>query len=179
MMRDSLKLEEQAIMAWDASDDEKAEALRLAKQSLENTIITSEIWNSHPEGGDPSIRYSTIVDADGKPWLTFRWWSALDDIAPTYYFDIVDPASHKVLKPPKDLQILNVWAASIDVLPTKEQGHAHATAKAIVENGKVIRVPTPIPENYDERYKATAGSILVVLCDYQVVGHVQVPVVVV
>ncbi|KZV60187.1 hypothetical protein PENSPDRAFT_360734 [Peniophora sp. CONT] len=179
MVRASFKQEEQAIMLWDASDDKKAEALRLAKQAFENTVTTSEIWSSHPESGDPSTRYSTVVDAGGKPWLTFRWWSALGEGNPAYYFDIVERASNKVLKPPKDLQILNVWAEHMDVLPTMEQIHANASAQNFIENRKVIWVPSPIPDSADERYRAAAGSIVVVLCDYQVVGHVQVPVVVV
>ncbi|KZV65362.1 hypothetical protein PENSPDRAFT_668419 [Peniophora sp. CONT] len=185
IMKEIYRNKERAIMEWDGPDDFTEES---AAQEI--WVVCPLLSRLNPsEDTEPPLRIIqrvTIFRSATRvsPTLTGILGSSsaggLDSVKhpPAWYFDIVERASSKVLKPPKDLQMLNLWGSQTVVLDTIEYNSGNAHAKDVIENGKVHRIPIPIPEDHDERYREAAGSTVVVLRDYQVVAHVQVPLVV-
>ncbi|KZV69023.1 hypothetical protein PENSPDRAFT_666031 [Peniophora sp. CONT] len=155
------------------TEAEKAEYLRIELAFAEGSR-NNQTWMSHPEPEDPSIRYSEI-NFDQTPWLTFRWWSGSRD--GLYFFDIIDRERGTVLKHPKDLQMMMIWGSEIVVLNTMETEWMNATTHSWFEKGQWHYRTDRVPSDAEERYGVPVGGVVVVLRDYKVIGHIQVPLV--
>ena len=91
--------------------------------------------------------------------------------------DIIERGSDKVLDPPKDLHMLNGLGESVCLLHALGGAVPRADNPEIVKDGKVLSIPGPRPleEERDKRYRASAGSALIILQHFQVVGHIDIP----
>ncbi|KZV69461.1 hypothetical protein PENSPDRAFT_480289 [Peniophora sp. CONT] len=145
-------------------------AKRFAGKSRSN-----QVWMAHPEGDDPSIRFSEIGFDNEELWLTFRWWSGSAE--GSYFFDIIDREHSSVLKPPASLQLIVVWGLQLAVLNTQEREFMNAMTHSWFEKGIWNYRTDNVPDTTEERYRVPLGAVVVVLRDYKVIGHIQVPMV--